>query len=108
MCPTSLPYLWTKEKRTAILHVIIVSLTVIALFYFPILIENRFRFDLRAIPISFIGILHGPLYVIPVVIISAIGRLSLGGLGALPGVIFGITVPAVISLIIRYCVNWKK
>ncbi|MBL5767683.1 MULTISPECIES: diguanylate cyclase [Heyndrickxia] len=97
-----------KKKRTAILHVIIVSLTVIALFYFPILIENRFRFDLRAIPISFIGILHGPLYVIPVVIISAIGRLSLGGLGALPGVIFGITVPAVISLIIRYCVNWKK
>ncbi|PTY77441.1 hypothetical protein B5V89_14590 [Heyndrickxia sporothermodurans] len=65
-----------KKKRTAILHVIIVSLTVITLFYFPILIENRFRFDLRAIPISFIGIIQGPLYVIPVVIISAIGRLS--------------------------------
>ncbi|MBU5213267.1 diguanylate cyclase [Heyndrickxia oleronia] len=94
--------------RNAVLHVIIVSFTVISLFYFPILIEEKFRFDLRAIPISFISVMHGVIFAIPVVIIASVWRFILGGAGAFPGIIFSIIIPAILSLIIRRFFHWGK
>lgn len=97
-----------QGKRNAVLHVFIVSLTVISLFYFPILIEEKFRFDLRAIPISFISVMHGVIFAIPVVIIASVWRFILGGAGAFPGIIFSIIIPAILSLIIRRFFHWGK
>ncbi|WP_156424395.1 diguanylate cyclase [Bacillus sp. FJAT-27445] len=90
-----------KKIRTALLpaiHISIVSLAVIAMFYFPFM-SGGHRVDLRIIPIILLGFLHGWKYVLPVVAITSLYRLGLGGPTALHGALFGILLPAFFSLL---------
>lgn len=83
------------------IHIVIVTISVIAMFYFPFL-SNGHRVDLRIVPILLLGIFHGWRYVIPVVIITSLYRLGLGGPTAVQGVLFGIILPSFISMIAYY------
>ncbi|WP_180994306.1 GGDEF domain-containing protein [Bacillus sp. Marseille-P3661] len=76
-----------------------VSIAVIIMFYLPIR-YGGYQFDLRFIPLVFFAIKWGWKYVIPALIITIFWRLGMGGAGALPGVIFGMALPTLVTLFI--------
>ncbi|WP_100334182.1 GGDEF domain-containing protein [Bacillus alkalisoli] len=82
----------------------ITSLAVISIMYFPIHF-GEFRFDLRLIPLVILGFKWGWKYAIPTLIITGLWRLNIGGEGAILGVIFGMTLPILVSLLFH---RWKK
>ena len=95
-----------SKKFIPVFHITFVSLAIISMFYMPIFIGD-YRFDLRTIPMAFITLLHGPQFAIPTLIITSVWRLFLGGPGAVPGVVFGLMIPTLISLAIYY-LNSKR
>lgn len=92
---------------------LMISITVISMFYLPIQI-GQYIFDLRLIPLIMLALFSGwsnTLFV--VVIVSAWRFFIIGGDGALPGVLFGMIVPTIFTLIYaRYIANngklWDK
>lgn len=90
-----------SQKIIPVLHVLFTASSIIFMYYMPIFI-GEYRFDLRAIPMTFITFLHGPLYAIPTFIIAALWRLGIGGPGAIPGIFFGLLLPSLVALAVYY------
>ena len=84
--------------------IVITSAAVISIMYFP-LYFGEFRFDLRLIPLIILGFKWGWKYVIPTLILVSFWRLGIGGVGTIPGIIFGMVLPVFVSLVFHH---WKK
>lgn len=84
--------------------VLITSAAIISIMYFPIYF-GEYRFDLRLIPLIVLGFKWGWKYVIPTLILVSLWRLGIGGAGTLPGIIFGMIIPVLVSLVFHH---WKK
>lgn len=87
-----------SDSFTRFFHISLTSLAIIAMFYVPIFI-GEYRFDLRTIPITYVALLHGPPFAIPILAITSIWRFMMGGPGALPGIVFGLALPTLLALI---------
>ena len=87
--------------------VIIMSFTVISMFYLPIQF-GEFRFDLRLIPLIMLAIFAKGRITISVLIIVCLWRYMLGGEGAIPGILFATSIPTLFALLyIRITGNRK-
>lgn len=87
-----------KKITLRINIIIILSATIITMFYLPIYFGD-YRFDLRLIPLIMLAFYSGWRITIPVLIIAAIWRFFLGGDGAFPGIVFGMTIPTLFALL---------
>ncbi|MEH7381301.1 diguanylate cyclase [Bacillus sp. JJ1533] len=74
------------------------SVCVIFLFYLPIRIED-YKFDLRLVPLVVFTLLLGWKHAIPALVIAVSWRLGMGGVGAMPGVVFGMILPVFLALL---------
>lgn len=81
-----------------IIIVLVMSLTIISMFYLPIQL-GEYRFDLRLIPFIMLALFGGWRFTLPVLIIASIWRLTLGGDGAFPGIVFGMIIPTLFALV---------
>ncbi|WP_158587489.1 GGDEF domain-containing protein [Neobacillus notoginsengisoli] len=81
-----------------VIHILIVTASIISMFHFSYMSDGH-RVDLRMIPIILLGVFHSWKYVLPVIVISSLYRLGLGGPTAVHGTIFGIIIPSILSLI---------
>ncbi|MFD2372138.1 GGDEF domain-containing protein [Brevibacillus sp. GCM10020057] len=81
-------------------RILVVSLAVISMFYLPIQ-YGEYRFDLRLIPLVVMAVLLGWKAVIPTLLITSLWRLSLGGEGSFPGIIFGMVLPVLAALLYK-------
>lgn len=77
---------------------ILTATCVISLFYLPIRFEG-YKFDLRLVPLVIFSLLLGWKHAIPILIITVSWRLGMGGVGAVPGVLFGMTLPVLLALL---------
>ncbi|MEH7235800.1 GGDEF domain-containing protein [Bacillus sp. JJ1562] len=77
---------------------ILTSACVIFLFYLPISYEG-YQFDLRLVPLVIFTLLLGWKHAIPALVIAVSWRLGMGGVGAMPGVIFGMILPVLLALL---------
>ncbi|THE10598.1 GGDEF domain-containing protein [Bacillus timonensis] len=77
---------------------ILISACVISLFYLPVRFED-YKFDLRLVPLVIFSILFGWKHAIPALVIAVSWRLGMGGVGALPGVVFGMILPVTLALL---------
>ncbi|WP_083849086.1 GGDEF domain-containing protein [Bacillus timonensis] len=77
---------------------IITSASVVTLFYLPIRYGD-YQFDLRLVPLVIFSLLLGWKHAIPALLIAVSWRLGLGGVGALPGVFFGMILPVFLALL---------
>ncbi|MHC0037547.1 diguanylate cyclase [Pseudoneobacillus sp. C159] len=84
--------------------IMLVSTTVIIIFYLPIEFEG-FKFDLRLVPLVFLAIRWGFPMAFPALLVTGAWRLAMGGVGAIPGVIFGMVLPVLFTLLIQ---RWKS
>jgi diguanylate cyclase len=89
----------------AIFHILIVSAATMAMFHFPIQIENHL-FDLRLLPIIFIAYFHGWRYSLPVVILASLYR-YLSGEALGQEIIFGIIFPSILPMVF-YLIKGEK
>lgn len=78
--------------------IVILSATIISIFYLPIYIGD-YRFDLRLIPLIMLAFFNGSRVIFPIIAIVSIWRLFLGGDGAVPGIIFGMVLPTLFALL---------
>ncbi|WP_158217584.1 GGDEF domain-containing protein [Lottiidibacillus patelloidae] len=88
-----------NTKFTYLLQVTIVSLTSIAMLYFPIAFGD-FRFDFRALPLMLLAFILGWKHTIPALILVSLVRFSFGGEGAIPGVIYGTMIPTIVAMLL--------
>ncbi|MGN7296525.1 GGDEF domain-containing protein [Ferdinandcohnia sp. SAFN-114] len=77
---------------------ILTATCVIFLFYLPIRFEG-YQFDLRLVPLVVFSLLLGWKHAIPILIITVSWRLGMGGVGAMPGVVFGMVLPVLLALL---------
>lgn len=77
---------------------VITTASVIILFYLPIR-YGGYHFDLRLVPLVIFALLLGWKHAIPTLFITVSWRLVIGGTGALPGVVFGMTLPVLLALL---------
>lgn len=99
LCTSTLMNYRNQWSKTTI-HCAIIVLFVLAvgiMFYLPIQYDG-FRLDLRLIPLVFLAFFRGWKVTLPVLILTSIWRLLLGGDGALPGVVFGMVLPTLVAL----------
>ncbi len=75
------------------------SLAVIAMFYIPTEFRE-FQFDLRLIPLIFFALKWGK-YVIATLAITSLWRLGMGGVGAIPEVIYGMVFPVMLTFYLK-------
>lgn len=80
--------------------ILLFSSVIIILFYLPIQFGEYF-FDLRLIPLIFLALFRGWKVALSVLIIVSIWRFFMGGDGAMPGILFGMVLPTLLTLIIR-------
>lgn len=97
-----------SRRRLQFYIVILMSITVISMFYLPIQFSN-YRLDLRLIPLIMLAIFSGWHITMPVLVIACIWRYFLGGDGAIPGIVFGMSLPTIFALVyMRIIGNRKK
>ncbi len=77
---------------------VLTSACVIFLFYLPIRYEG-YQFDLRLVPLVIFTLLLGWKHAIPALVIAVSWRLGMGGVGAMPGVVFGMILPVLLALL---------
>jgi len=77
---------------------ILTAACVIFLFYLPIRYEG-YQFDLRLVPLVIFSLMLGWKQAIPALVITVSWRLGIGGAGAVPGVVFGMIFPVLLSLL---------
>lgn len=77
--------------------VVLFSTAVISMFYLPIEFGD-ISLDMRAIPLIFLGLLKGGKVTISVLVISSVWCLSIGGVEAALGIIFGMIGPTLLAL----------
>ncbi len=81
------------------LYVIIISVSVISMFYLPIQF-GEYRFDLRLIPLVFAAYRKEWGTAASTLLITTSWRYFLGGAGAVPGIIFGMILPVILTRLI--------
>ncbi|MDV6377467.1 diguanylate cyclase [Sporosarcina sp. GW1-11] len=86
--------------------VLLMSITVISMFYLPIVVDN-FRFDLRLIPLMTLAIFSGWRITLSTLFIACLWRLFMGGVGAIPGVLYGMALPTVFALLYARIIGRK-
>ncbi|ANB59716.1 GGDEF domain-containing protein [Anoxybacteroides amylolyticum] len=96
-----------KKKRIQWIHISIVSLATVSMFYMPLFI-GEYRFDLRTIPLTILAWLHGPSYALPALVIASIWRWLMGGSGAVPGIVFGLILPTILALCFHRLDSMKR
>lgn len=72
--------------------------TVVSMFYLPIYI-GEYRFDLRLIPLIMTALFSGWSNTLVVLAAASLWRLAMGGDGAVPGVLFGMMIPTLFTLV---------
>ncbi|MEH7225067.1 diguanylate cyclase [Bacillus sp. JJ1566] len=77
---------------------IFTSACVVFLFYLPIRYDG-YQFDLRLVPLVIFTLLLGWKHAIPTLVIAVSWRLGMGGVGAMPGVVFGMILPVLLALL---------
>lgn len=85
---------------TSLFHltmVIVGSAAVISMFYLPIRF-NHYWVDMRMIPLVFIAYIQGWKKALPTLLVASVWRFFMGGAGMVPGVLFGMIGPTLISL----------
>jgi diguanylate cyclase len=80
------------------IQALIVSLTSIAMLYFPIAFGD-YRFDFRVLPLMLLAFILGWKQTILALILVSFVRFSFGGEGALPGVIYGTMIPTIVAML---------
>ena len=78
--------------------VLLFSGAVISIFYLPITFGEGYRVDLRLIPLMFLAYMRGWKVTLPVLLIVSVWRFFEGGVGAVPGIIFGMVGPTLFTL----------
>ncbi|MBO8171568.1 MAG: diguanylate cyclase [Bacillaceae bacterium] len=78
--------------------ILFVSTAVIMMFYLPIQFGG-YRFDLRMVPLVFLAVTQGMKAAIPALLITSTWRMVLGGDGAFPGIIYGMVLPTLFTLV---------
>lgn len=76
----------------------IISTSTIILLYLPIEIDG-YKFDLRTIPLFFASLFHGWIVSLPILVISSVWRMTMGGVGAAPGTFFTMVLPTLFGLL---------
>lgn len=94
----------TKDKLSSLLfyllRIIVISASVIAMFYLPIRFNN-YWVDMRMIPLVFFAYIQGGKVAIPALIISSVWRFFMGGDGMIPGILFGMIGPTLLALLLH-------
>lgn len=80
--------------------VILFSSVIISMFYLPIRYDSLI-FDLRLIPLLYLGLFRGWRVALSVLIIASTWRYFMGGSGAIPGILFGMILPILAVYIIN-------
>ncbi|PIC65172.1 hypothetical protein CSV79_02590 [Sporosarcina sp. P13] len=86
--------------------VLLMSITIISMFYLPIVFDD-YRFDLRLIPLMMLAIFCGWRTTLSTLLIACLWRLSMGGDGAIPGVVYGMLLPTVFALLYAKIIGRK-
>lgn len=86
-----------SNRLVPILHISIVSMTVITMFNYPIKLE-AYYFNLGLIPIIFIAFFHSWKYTVPVLIIVSFYRFIIGGEGTVQEIFLGIIAPTILAM----------
>ncbi|HLO12748.1 MAG TPA: GGDEF domain-containing protein [Pseudoneobacillus sp.] len=98
-------YLFQQQRKLSyklvtILHIFIVTITTISMFYYPIQTEDHL-YNLSLIPMMFIAFFHGWRFALPVVILATIFRFFLNNETPEMGeVLFEIILPTLFSLVL--------
>ncbi|MEX3623278.1 GGDEF domain-containing protein [Viridibacillus arvi] len=79
------------------LLVMTVSASVITMFYLPIEFEG-YRVDLRMIPLIFLAYFGNWRLTLPILLIVSVWRVLIGGVGTIPGILFGLIGPTLLTL----------
>ncbi len=91
---------YIRREWINVLVVIVVSVSVISMFYLPISF-NGYHFDLRFIPLLFIALNRPRRITLTILLIVIIFRWIMGGEGALPGIIYGLVLPTLFTMLFR-------
>ena len=86
------------KQLFSIFIVLLFSGAVISMFYLPIEFGGGYRVDLRLIPLIFLAYLRGWKVTLPVLVIVTVWRFFAGGVGAIPGIFFGMVGPTLFTL----------
>lgn len=89
------------------LVVITISFSVVSMFYLPISFAG-YNFDLRFIPLLFTALNRPPKITLSILIITVLFRMIMGGDGALPGIVFGLVMPTLFTMLFRIKEYRKK
>lgn len=81
--------------------ILLISASVIVMFYFPIKVINGIYIDLRLIPLIFAAYKWGWKIAIPVLFITSLWRFGMGGDVLLYAIFFGMASPIITGLIFR-------
>ncbi len=76
------------------LVITVISASVVSMYYLPITF-GEYRFDLRLIPLLFVALSRPKRITLMILVITVVFRWSMGGEGALPGMIFGLILPTI-------------
>lgn len=79
------------------LTILLMSASVITMFYLPIRFDN-YWVDMRFIPLVFFAYFYGWKIAIPALFIASFWRFLMGGDGMAPGIIFGMVGPTLLAL----------
>lgn len=95
-----------RKKYSATIHklitILIISISVICMFYLPIKINDDYWIDMRLIPLVFLAYIQGWKVTIPSLIIVSLWRFFMGGNGMVPGIIFGMVLPTLFALLFQH------
>ena len=78
--------------------VLVASFSIICMFYLPVRFGDYFL-DLRMIPLIFFALMRGWKLAIPILLITSLWRLLMGGPGMMPGIVFGMILPTLFALL---------
>lgn len=95
-----------SDRLMPFVHILIVSGAVISMFYFPVQVGDHL-FDLRLAPLIFVAFFHGWRYTVPILLITSIWRLAMGGEHAGHEVLFGLILPSILPMFF-YPVDRKR
>lgn len=86
--------------------IFLMSVTIISMFYLPIFF-GEYRFDLRLIPLIMLAMFSRRHITLSTLLIVCLWRFSMGGVGAVPGVLFGMLLPTLFALVYAKVVGSK-
>ncbi|MBN6188989.1 diguanylate cyclase [Aneurinibacillus sp. BA2021] len=87
-----------KPAQLRVAIVLFASAASIAMLYLPITYQG-YRFDLRVIPLVFLAFICGGREALVALLLASAWRLGMGGEGTVPGIVFGMVLPTLFSLL---------